>query len=263
MTQNLFTYSIVVVDNDRLRSAEKVVYDSKKDHIDILYVVEERKNISIARNKAIDNATGDYIAFIDDDEIPEQDWVLTLYKALKKFQADAVLGPVFPVYQVQPPNWVIRSKLHLRPTYETGIEIDWRKGRTGNLLIKKVLFDSTGIFFDPRFGQGGEDQDLTQRMLKKGFRFIWCNEARVNEIILPVRWNIKNMLMKSIIRGRMSAQYPDSRTMILGKSLLAIFVYSLALPFLILIGFHLFVQYLIKIGDHAGRVCAILFGIRR
>ena len=66
-TGGLFTYSIVVVDNDRLRSAESVVKDvAASCPIPIHYCVESQQNIAMARNKAVNNACGDFIAFIDD-----------------------------------------------------------------------------------------------------------------------------------------------------------------------------------------------------
>ena len=67
---SLFTYSIVVADNDRLRSAEPVVAEfATISPIPISYCVEPRQNIALARNKAIENATGQFLAFIDDDEV--------------------------------------------------------------------------------------------------------------------------------------------------------------------------------------------------
>jgi len=259
-TDDFITYSIIVVDNDKLRSAEKVVAEIKSDlRTEISYLVEENKNIALARNKAIYSAKGDLIAFIDDDEIPEERWLLTLYEAMIKYKADAVLGPVFPLYEVRPPAWVTKGKFHQRPIYKSGFSIDWNQGRTGNLLIKRNLFDITGIYFDPRFGKGGEDQDFTRKMLERGFKFIWCSEAIAYEIIPPERWNIKNMLIKSFIRGKMSSQYPGSKIVMTTKSLVAISIYLIALPFLLLVQYHLFVQYLIKTGDHIGRITAILF----
>jgi hypothetical protein len=95
--------------------------------------------------------------------------------------------------------------------------------------------------------------------MAKGYRFFWCNEAIIHEIIPPERWKLKNMIKKAFIRGKMSAQYPGVRPLIFLKSTSAIFIYTLALPLLLLVGCHLFLSYLIKIGDHAGRFYSILF----
>src|SRR3954453_22793688 len=67
-TDGLFTYSIVVVDNDVARSGESVVRDfGAGSPVAVRYFFEPRQNISLARNKAIENACGDLLAFIDDD----------------------------------------------------------------------------------------------------------------------------------------------------------------------------------------------------
>jgi len=258
-TEDLFTFDIIVVDNDWQRTAQKIVSLCKREcKTKITYAVEERQNISLARNKAIQYAKGDLIAFIDDDEIPDKFWLVTLYKAMGKYKADAVMGPVLPTYQVRPPKWVIEGKFFERPTYKTGPLKNWTKGRTGNLLIKKSLFDSTGIGFDSKFGKGGEDQDLTRRMMERGFIFIWCNEAIAHEIIPPAKWHIKNMIRKAFIRGKMSAQYPGSKFIMASKSISAISAYALSLPFLLILDYQLFIEYLVKIGDHSGRIIAII-----
>ena len=50
----LFTYSIVVADNDTARSAERVVSDfAAHTHIPVTYCVEPRQNIALTRNKAV------------------------------------------------------------------------------------------------------------------------------------------------------------------------------------------------------------------
>src|ERR1700687_4509834 len=60
-TNELFTYSIVVADNDRLRSAEAQVMEmAAVSAVPIRYCVEPQQNIALARNKAVENADGDY-----------------------------------------------------------------------------------------------------------------------------------------------------------------------------------------------------------
>src|SRR5205823_794061 len=90
-TGGQFTYSIVVADNDRLRSSEALVSAvAATSSIRVTYCVEPQQNISLARNRAIENATGDFIAFIDDDEFPTNSWLLTLFEACQKYQSDGV-----------------------------------------------------------------------------------------------------------------------------------------------------------------------------
>src|SRR6266540_2958417 len=81
-TDGLFSYSVVVVDNDRCQSAQQVVQAFRKgSDLDVHYHTEPEQNIALARNRAVENATGDFVAFIDDDEFPETDWLLTLFSA--------------------------------------------------------------------------------------------------------------------------------------------------------------------------------------
>src|SRR5689334_15988837 len=79
-TGELFTYSVVVADHDRLGSAAAVVSDfTASSAMPVTYFVEPVQNICLARNRAIANATGDFIAFVDDDEFPDKEWLLMLY----------------------------------------------------------------------------------------------------------------------------------------------------------------------------------------
>ena len=79
--QQAFTYSIVVVDNDSLGSAEPVVQEARAySAVAIRYDVEPQRNIALARNKAVAYAEGEFLAFIDDDETPIESWLENLYQ---------------------------------------------------------------------------------------------------------------------------------------------------------------------------------------
>ncbi len=200
-TGGLFTYSIVIADNDELQSAEAVTLDfAAESHIETRYCVEPRQNIALARNKAVENARGDFLAFIDDDEFPGKRWLLTLFKACNDYDADGVLGPVRPYFDKDPPKWVVKGKFYERPTYRTGLVIDWRKGRTGNVLLRRRIFAPGGQAFRPSF-LTGEDQDFFRRMIEKGHSFIWCNEAVAYEVVPPIRWKRTFLLRRALLRG--------------------------------------------------------------
>lgn len=257
-TGGLFTYSIVVIDNDQLESAKPVVTDfSAASSIPIEYHVEPRQNIALARNKAVEHASGDFVAFIDDDEFPIKRWLLTLFEACQKYGVDGALGPVKPHFDQKPPEWVIKCGLFERPTYATGFVINWRKGRTGNVLLKRHLFSTDAPPFRPEF-RTGEDQDFFRRMIEKGYVFIWCNEAVAFEVVPPIRWNRKFMLKKALLRGTNSTDHPTFGVRDLAKSIIAVPTYACALPFALMLGRHRFMALLVKLFDHLGAVLGAL-----
>ena len=124
-TCGLFEYSIITVYNDDQRSAERTVNEVKAiSHVPIVYCNEPRQNIARARNKAVEIATGEFIAFIDDDEFPTKRWLLTLWETLTEHGVDGVLGPVKPHFSEQPPSLVVKGRFYDRPCYPTGFLID-------------------------------------------------------------------------------------------------------------------------------------------
>jgi succinoglycan biosynthesis protein ExoM len=257
----LFTYSIVVVDNDQQRSAESAVLAfADSSAISVKYCVEPRQSISLARNKAVENAQGDYIAFIDDDQFPTNRWLLTLLIACREYRADGALGPVKPYFTEEPPNWVIRGKFYERPSYPTGFVIDWRKGRTGNVLLKAAVINSCVQPFRPAF-RTGEDQDFFRRMIEKGHAFVWCDEAVAYEVVPKIRWNRCFMLKRALLRGANSLAHPTFGAVDVAKSLIAVPAYTAVLPFALLGGHHWFMTLLVKTFDHLGRLLALI-GLR-
>ena len=261
-TDAQFTYSVVVADNDPQQSASAVVdgCTSGGTNIHVTYCAEPRQNIALTRNKAIAHATGDFIAFIDDDEWPIRRWLLTLFTACRTYNADGALGPVKPHYDEQPPQWVVTGKFYDRPTYPTGFVIDWRKGRTGNTLLKRTLFGADPTPFRPEF-LVGEDQDFFRRMIDKGHRFVWCNEALAYETVPSIRWQRSFMLKRALLRGGVSLAHATARRTAIAKSVVAAPAYTAALPFALLLGQRTFMTCLIKLFDHLGRLLALV-GIR-
>jgi len=250
-TEGLFTFSIVVADNDGERSAEALVADFAADAaITVTYCVEPRQNISLARNRAIANAIGDFIAFIDDDEFPAKRWLLTLFEACGRYGADGVLGPVKCHFDEKPPRWVIRGKFYERPTYPTGFVIDWTKGRTGNVLLRRQILENGDTAFNPEFHRAG-DQDFFRRMVAKGHLFIWCNEAVAYEVVPPIRWTRTFMLKRALLRGTIGMQHPTSRRRRIAKAVIAVPVYIIVLPFSLMLGQHRFMNILIRLCDHS------------
>jgi succinoglycan biosynthesis protein ExoM len=258
-TEGLFDYSFVVTDNDREESAKQVVTGFAADSSrETKYCMEPTPNFALARNNVVRNAKGDYLAFIDDDEFPAEDWLLMLLKTCKTHRAAGVLGPVLPHFEVAPPQWIIRAGFYDRPRHETGFVMGWQEARTGNVLIRRQILDGVDEVFRPEFGAGGEDQDFFRRMMDKGLVFIWCNEALAYETVPPHRWERRFLLKRALLRGKTTCKHPKNRVRNMAKSLVAVPLYALLLPFLLILGHHLFMKYLVRLCDHAGRLLALL-----
>lgn len=257
-TNGLFTYSAVIVDNDALRSAENVVLQfASESNIPIMYCVEPRPSISLARNQAISQATGDYVAFIDDDEFPTKRWLLTLFEACNRFNADGVLGPVKRYFDEKPPKWILKSHIYERPVYATGTVLDREDGRTGNVLLRRRLFTTGEEPFRPEF-TGGSDKDFFLRMIQRGYRFIWCAEAVAYEVVPPFRWKRTFMLRKALFRGTIAPLHVTFGPRAIAKSLIAVPAYSFALPFALMLGQHRFMGLTVKLFHHLGMLLALV-----
>lgn len=256
-----FSCSIVVVDNDAKQSGKSAVLSvKKKSHINIDYFNEPERSISLARNKAVQNAKGNLIAFIDDDELPINKWLINHYKALLASEADGVLGPVIPIFEKDTPKWLVKSKLLERKTFETGVVIkDSRQTRTGNALLWKKLFEKNDTYFDLAYGTtGGGDAVFFRKMLEKGKNFIWCNEAAVYETVPIERQNRIYYLKRAFTRGMTTAWETPFISFSTIKSLAAIFLYTASLPFLFFIGQHFLMKILVKDCDHIAKILAYL-----
>jgi succinoglycan biosynthesis protein ExoM len=256
-TDGQFTYSIVVVDNDDQQSAQPVVMDFAAHFpIEVVYCLESRKNIALARNTVLAHAHGDYIAFIDDDEFPVPEWLRMMLKTCEGYEAAGVLGPVRPHFDEIPPRWIIAGRFCERPEHPTGRVMDWEESRTGNVLFQRRILDGLAQAFNPEFDNGGEDKDFFMRLMRLGHVFRWCNEGVAYETVPPSRWKRSYMLKRALLRGKNILKHPTGRARILFTSALAVPVYFLVLLPTLIMGQHWFMKYCIKLCDHLGRLLA-------
>jgi succinoglycan biosynthesis protein ExoM len=256
-TEEMFSFSVVVTDNDPAQSARDLVNKfSSASKVKALYTSESQPNIALARNTALANAQGDFIAFIDDDEYPETDWLCNLYKTCVEREVAGVLGPVLPYFESKPPEWVTKGKFFDRPTHETGYRMNWEEARTGNVLFRSNILNADEASFRSQFDTAGEDVDFFRRMMEKGCTFLWCDEAVAYELVPASRCNRSYLLRRALLRGSNFHKHPTDRVKNAVKSLVAVPCYTLALPVLALFGQHVFLKYLIKLLDHGSRLMA-------
>lgn len=259
VTDGLFGYSIVVVDNDQEQSAQAVVSQiSAVSAVPVKYCLQPRQNIALARNTAAENATGDFLAFLDDDEFPVTEWLRSLFQTINDYKVDGVLGPVKPYFEEGAPKWLIKGGFYERPTHPTGQVLHWSKCRTGNVLLKSELFAGDAQPFNPKC-LSGEDQDFFRRKIHDGHTFIWCREAPVYEVVPEARWKRRFLARRALFRGIFAQRNHGLQPLRVIQAVISAPLYVLAIPVALILGQAMFMKCVFKLSYHLGRLFA-LFG---
>ena len=254
----VFCFEVVVVDNDKNGSAEETVRNFKlRTEMETIYDCEPEQNISLARNRAIRNARGNLIAFIDDDEYPGNDWLIQLYQALNRYKADGVLGPVLPEFPPGVPGWLRQGDFFDRRRLATGSIISQRDARTGNVLFRCTLFRDGELWFDPLYGRtGGEDSDFFRQQSRLGRVFVWCDEAVVHETVPPGRWRLSFHLKKSLrigtVAGEVVRRGELPSTWLLARNLFLLGMFALLAPLMFVTRKHVRARIFVKVAYCAG-----------
>jgi hypothetical protein len=66
------------------------------------------------------------------------------------------------------------------------------------------------------------------------------------------------MLRKALLRGATAALHPTLGTRDVGKSVIAVPLYVMALPFAAILGHHRFMDVLVRLCDHLGKLLALV-----
>jgi glycosyltransferase involved in cell wall biosynthesis len=176
-------FEIVVVDNNSSDHTETVSSGFKKLHRDlnVRYFMESQQGISYGRNRGVSEATGEFIAFIDDDETIDPDYLTDLDRFFTDYP-DASLcgGPVVPVLETARPDWLSPYTMRLiTGAYDKGKEIKTVKPKdypgTGHATFRRSLFLQYGGF-NTELGRkgnslmGAEDKDFFLRLIRNGVK---------------------------------------------------------------------------------------------
>ncbi|MGQ9371771.1 glycosyltransferase family 2 protein [Azospirillum sp. ST 5-10] len=199
--------AVTVIDNSpEGTAADQVARVRGRGRLALDYVHEPRRGIACARNTAVEHAAHrcDFVAFIDDDEEPEPQWLDQLLAVQRRSGADVVTGPVLARFAGPVPPWIADGKFFDRPRHGDGERIAY--ARTGNVLIGAHLFVSAGLRFDEALSLvGGEDSLLFRQAVARGFTIVWADHAVVHEWVPPTRANPAWLVKRWYRTGRTEA----------------------------------------------------------
>ncbi|NDJ16696.1 hormogonium polysaccharide biosynthesis glycosyltransferase HpsE [Myxacorys almedinensis] len=114
-------WEIVIVDNNSTDNTAEIVKQYQSDWHqpwELRYIFEPKQGAAIARRRAIEEAKGTLIGFLDDDNIPTLTWVAAAYTFGQQHpKAGAYGSRILPQYEVEPPQNFDRIA-HYLPTME-------------------------------------------------------------------------------------------------------------------------------------------------
>ena len=196
---------LIVVDNSPTASAAASCA-AHPSRWPLHYLHEPQPGISHARNTALAAvpAGTDFIAMIDDDEVPAPDWLDQLLAAQARSGADVIVGPTAPIFPPATPGWVAANSLFIKPENQASLrDLDPDPpAATCNVLVRAGLLGPAGLSFEPALAlSGGEDKLLFQSLKQHGHTFAFAAAAHVSEWIPPERATFAYMWRESYRRG--------------------------------------------------------------
>jgi GT2 family glycosyltransferase len=174
---------VIVVDNaPHTRATRELV----ARHTFVRYVPEPTPGLSRARNTGVRCASGEIVAFTDDDAAPHPRWLRQLAGAFEEPAVAAVTGLVIPAELETEAQVVFETTLGWFPSSTRSVTFDerffekslrwgvpvWRMGAGANMAVRRSALMAAGLF-DERLGAGAagcsEDSELWYRLLARGW----------------------------------------------------------------------------------------------
>ncbi len=181
---------VVVADDSSDGAVARLLAERRNAALSVAVVSVGARNIATARNAALGGASGEFVAFIDDDETADPDWIASLLAVASRHEADAVFGPVRAIYPADAPAWMARTGVFSKTPGADGERL--RTGATSNALVRRSAV--AGLRFREAFGRtGGEDTDFFRRLHRQGAVLVASAKGAVSETVPPERLRVGHL----------------------------------------------------------------------
>jgi len=101
-------WEIIVIDNNSSDNTAQVVQEYQGNWlpgVPLTYILEPEQGAAFARLRAVQEAQGELIGFLDDDNLPNPDWIAQAYSFAQEHpQAGAFSGQIHGDFEVEPPE---------------------------------------------------------------------------------------------------------------------------------------------------------------
>lgn len=194
-------WEVVVVNNDCTDHTEEVI-EAFVDRLPIRREFEPQRGLSRARNRAVDAAKGDYIAWTDDDVIVDPGWLAAYTAAFRQWPEAAVFGgKIIDKLALPVPQWLAGNPAFTgfapRDFGKEAVPLSVAEGRLPfgpNFAVRTA--EQRAFRYDLKLGHApgqqrrGEEVDVVERILGSGLPGYWVPEAQVEHCATPEQQTI-------------------------------------------------------------------------
>ena len=200
---------VLVVDgNPEVYDRAVEEYGDREDVV--IHDNDENRGISYSRTKGAELASGEIVAFIDDDGVAEADWIEKHVETYEETDAVAVGGYVAPNWKSEKPDFFPAEFYWLVGCTETGFAEDGEEIRNGygsNVSYKRDVFLDVGGY-DVNTGRKG-DRHIQAHEAPVGIRIreaygqgvVYVDDAVVHHTLFDYRGEFRWLLFRSFWQG--------------------------------------------------------------
>jgi glycosyltransferase involved in cell wall biosynthesis len=221
---------VIVVDSASSTPTGELVVDRRRRWPSLRYERLTVTGLSVARNRGIELASGDVVAFVDDDAEPCEGWLSGLLNAYADPDVAAVGGPASLVWEGPEPAWLHPQQRSSYSALDLGPRGRYFVGREYpfgvNMSVRRSWAEAVGGF-EPALGRRGdglisnEEMVFFGRLGQLGGRAWYEPRAAVRHHVGRERASVWWLLRRSWAQGRSDiiarrTVIPDSRELGLG-----------------------------------------------
>jgi glycosyltransferase involved in cell wall biosynthesis len=191
---------IIIVDNNSCDGTFQFVRTIKKKHQCIRYLKEERIGLSYARNKVIEEKEIDWIAYLDDDGIPFDNYVQELCYTIDQFDFTCFGGTYIGYSHREIPQWLPSNFGSKKILSDIITEIESNELSGGIFSVKRSELEKIGGF-NTKYGMNGrqmafsEENDIQLRLRLNGASIGYNPNLRMHHLTAPEKlklfWHLK------------------------------------------------------------------------
>ena len=211
---------VLIIDNNSTDDTKKIATDFCEKHNIFRYIFEEKQGLSHARNRAIAEAKGEYLAYIDDDAIADKDWIEKIESVIQNNKdITAFGGPIYPWYNKEKPKW-FKDEFATHSYGKQHFQLNEQNrpfGLSGsNMIFKKEILNKYNGF-STEYGMTGdkiafgEESFLFNKMLKNSENIQYFPDIKVSHLVSEKNYSLKDAFKRSIQNGKAIAQIRGSR----------------------------------------------------